>query len=116
LDQVRLYLEPPPAPYEQIALIGASSGRSLALTSDAKAEIVIRRLREEAAKLGANGVLLYGISDEATIFLGTDIGTDHQGPRGTIDLGIGGGGFWHRQSGRGVAIYLTPDLNQHASQ
>jgi hypothetical protein len=110
-ESVRLYLEPPAHPYEQIAVIGASSGSSLALTSEAKAELVIRRLQEEAAKLGANGVLLYEISDEPTTSLATSAGTAYEGPRGTIQIGIGGAGFWHRRSGRGVAIYLDAGAN-----
>ena len=64
-DEVQLYTETPLRPYERIALVSASSKRSMSFTFEGKAEVVVRRLKEEAGKLGANGVLLEGISDES---------------------------------------------------
>jgi hypothetical protein len=105
-DRVQLYTEAPPRPYERIAVVSASSKRSWSLTSEGKAEVVVRRLKEEAAKLGANGVLLEGISDEAGASIGADVGTGYQGPRGTIDVGVGASTLMLQRYGRGIAIYL----------
>jgi hypothetical protein len=105
-DRVQLYTEAPPRPYERIAVVSASSKRSWSLTSEGKAEVVVRRLKEEAAKLGANGVLLEGISDEAGASIGADVGTGYEGPRGTIDVGVGASTLMLQRYGRGIAIYL----------
>ena len=64
-DRVQLYTEAPLRPYERIAVVSASSKRSWSFTFEGKAEVVVRRLKEEAGKLGANGVLLESISDES---------------------------------------------------
>lgn len=106
--QVQLYLEAPARPYEQIAILNASSKRSLSFTSLGKGDVVIRRLKEEAAKLGANGVLLQGITDESNGSIGTDVGTNYEGPRGTIDVGVGASSLMLQRYGRGIAIYVAP--------
>ena len=56
-DEVRLYLRAP-AKYEEIAMIESSSKASMAVSDQAKTDVSIQRLKEEAAKVGANGVLL----------------------------------------------------------
>ena len=78
-DRVQLYTEAPLRPYERIAEVKASSKRSWSFTFEGKAEVVVRRLKEEAGKLGANGVLLEDISDEsgAAIGAGVEIGRAH---------------------------------------
>jgi len=62
-NQVRVYLHPP-ARYEEVAIVDASSRESLAFTDQQKMDRVIERLKEEAAGLGANGILLEGVGDE----------------------------------------------------
>src|ERR1700747_87320 len=61
-ESVRVYSRPPPK-YEEIATIQASSQGSLALTSQQNMDKAIQRLKAEAAKVGANGVLLHGVQD-----------------------------------------------------
>jgi hypothetical protein len=104
--EVRLYTEAPPRPYERIAVVSASSKRSFSFTFEGKAEVVVRRLKEEAGKLGANGVLLEGISDEPGATIGTDLGRSYEGPRGTIDVGAGVSTLTLQRYGRAIAIYL----------
>jgi hypothetical protein len=108
-DRVQLYLEAPAQPYERIAVLTASSKRSFSFSSQGKADAVVRRLKEEAAKLGANGVLLQSISDESGASIGTAVGTGYEGPRGTIDLGFGASTLMLQRYGRGIAIYLDSD-------
>ena len=105
-DEVRLYTEAPSRPYERIAVVSASSKRSWSFTFEGKAEVVVRRLKEEAGRLGANGVLLEGISDEPGATIGTDLGRSYEGPRGTIDLGVGVSTLTLQRYGRAIAIYL----------
>jgi hypothetical protein len=107
-DQVQLFTEVPSRPYERIALVSASSKRSFSFSFEGKAEVVVRRLKEEAGRLGANGVLLEGISEESGGAIGADLGTHQESARGTIDVGVGATTLLLERSGRGVAIYLPP--------
>ena len=72
-DQVTVYTQPP-ASYEQIARLDSSSRSSFSFGAQAKTNKVIERLKQEAAKLGANGVLLQGISDQQSGSIGTGAG------------------------------------------
>lgn len=101
----------PPRHYQEIAVLDATSGaRFFRGTPEGEAE-AIERLKEEAAKVGANGVLLTLVGDR---------------PSGTIGIGIGGGGISAgrrsvvagggsasgaapivRNSAQGIAIYVT---------
>lgn len=105
-DEVQLYLEPPAHAYEKIAALDTSSRHSWSFTSQGQADVVIRRLKEEAAKLGANGVLLQGITDEPGTTVGTGVGTELYSAHGGIDLGLSGSGLLSNRFGRGIAIYL----------
>jgi hypothetical protein len=107
-DQVHLYLEPPAHEYDQIAVLSASSKRSFSFSAQRKADVVIRRLKEQAAKLGANGIVLQGISDESSGSIGTSVGTQYEGARGTVDLGLGVSSLMLQRYGRAIAIYLAP--------
>jgi hypothetical protein len=107
-EQVQLYLEPPKREYEQIAIIKTSSTRSFAFTSQGKAEVVVKRLKVQAAKLGANAVLLKQITDEPEdgVSVGAGAGTSYEGPRGTIDIGVGASALLMTRYGHAIAIYL----------
>jgi hypothetical protein len=107
-EAVQLYLEAPSRRYEEIAVLYSSSRRSWSFTSQTKADVVVRRLKEEAASLGANGVLLHEIADRPGMTVGTDVGANYMGPRGTADLGIGVSALTFQRYGRGIAIYLPP--------
>jgi len=63
--QVKLYSSAP-AKFEEIAIIEASSKSSWAFTDQQKINVVVERLKDEAAKLGANGVLLQMTGSEST--------------------------------------------------
>ncbi len=107
-ELVQLYLEPPSRRYERIAVLHSSSRRSWSFTSQSKADVVVRRLKEEAASLGANGVLLDGIADRPGATVGTSLGTNIMGPRGTADFGVGVAMPTLQRYGSGIAIYLPP--------
>lgn len=67
-EEVVLYTSPPNAPYENVALISTGSAFSWSLSEQSKLNVVIRRLKEDAAKLGANGLIVTWLGDE---YLGT---------------------------------------------
>jgi len=62
-EQVIIYLEPP-AEFETIGLVNASSDAGW--TEQGSADYAIHELKEQAAKLGANGVLLVSAGDRTT--------------------------------------------------
>jgi hypothetical protein len=64
-EAVRIYLTPP-AKYEEVALLTSSSETSFAITDQGKMNAVMKGLREEAAKHGANGVLIRETGDKNT--------------------------------------------------
>jgi hypothetical protein len=105
-EQVQLYLEPPAREYQEIAIVDASSRYSFALSGEGKAEVVIRRLKAEAAKLGANGILLQEIADEPLASVDTAVGTEFSSARGNVDLGLSGTGLLLQKFGRGIAVHL----------
>jgi len=101
-DQVQIYDHPPPGPYEEIARLDTSSQGSFSFTAQAKTDAVIRRLKTEAAKLGANGVLLEGIADQVNGSISTGAGTGSYSGGGGIGINAG----LSRKIGGGVAIYV----------
>ncbi len=104
-DQVRIYLHPPTGKYEEIAIIDSSSKHSFSFTAQGKTDAVIERLKNEAAKLGANGVLLQGVGDQASGSVGTGFatGTAHAA------FGVSSSGTVFQKTGSGLAIYVEPD-------
>lgn len=93
-SQVRLYHAPPPGGFEEIARLEVHSG-AFTYGNNAKDNAVRNRLREQAARLGANGVLLVGTAT---------------GPGGT-NVGVGGGigrGGGRSFSSVGVGVNISP--------
>jgi hypothetical protein len=56
-DLVQIYLHPPANKYVEIALLDTSSKGAFASSAQGKTDAVMERLKGEAAKLGANGIL-----------------------------------------------------------
>jgi len=66
-EQVRLYLEPPAA-FEVIGLVSASSNSGW--TEQDSVDYAIEELKRQAAKLGANGVLVVSSGNTTTDVFG----------------------------------------------
>jgi hypothetical protein len=108
-DQVKIYLEPPDATYEQIANLAASSEGSFAITAAGKMDEVVGRLKRLAAKLGANGLLLHGVGDLTTSpAVGAAVGYEDESARSPYGLGFHAWAFFYQKAGDGVAIYVKP--------
>ena len=118
IGQVRAPIDPgdvevytsPPRHYEEIALLDASSVGSLGRASEAGTDEAIYRMKEDAAKLGANGVLLTSIANRYGGSLGVGVGGfGVSGGRSHITAGGGsvafGGPIVHKGV-QGVAIYV----------
>jgi hypothetical protein len=106
--QVKIYLQPPDAAYQEIANLSASSRGSLAITAAAKMNKVIARLKEAAAGVGANGILLHGVSDRTAAAIGAGISTETNSPHSPYGLGFGTSVFLGQMAGDGTAIYVEP--------
>ena len=61
-DQVHIYLQPPVGAYEEIAQLDATG--VFAFTAQGRTDQIVNRLKAQAGKLGANGVLLQQIGYE----------------------------------------------------
>lgn len=77
VEQVKIYLDPP-ADYEAIGLVSASSGAGW--TEQGSVDYAVAELKHQAAKLGANGVLLVASTYAAgTTYAGPDSAKTVQG-------------------------------------
>lgn len=106
--QVRIYLHPP-AQYEEVAVLTTSSKNSLELTAQGRTDIVIQRLKTDAASLGANGVLLQSVGDQAAGSIGTSTGYTKFSGRSLLALGVAGSATIYVKTGDGLAIYVGSD-------
>jgi hypothetical protein len=104
-DSVRVYVQPPPK-YEQIAQIDASSQGSLALTGQQNMDKAIARMKVEAAKLGANGILLQGVQDQQSGAIGTGVGNSSYSGNSAVGVGVGGSFGIYNKVAHGLAIYV----------
>jgi uncharacterized lipoprotein YajG len=106
-ESVRVYLQPPPH-YEQIASINATSQGSLALTSQQNMDKAIERMKKEAAKLGANGILLQGVQDQQSGAIGSGVSNSSYSGNSAVGVGVGGSLGLYNKATQGLAIYV-PD-------
>ena len=102
-SQVTVYTTAPPE-YEEIAVIDASSQMSFAFGDQNKMDAVMRRLKQEAASLGANGVLLQQTGTSGSGGVGTGVGVGSYG--GGVGVGTGISVSSPAKTGRGLAIHV----------
>jgi hypothetical protein len=107
-EQVKVYTQPPPK-FEEIARLDSSSRGSFAFGAQAKTDKVIERMKVEAAKLGANGVLLQGISDRQSGSIGTGFGSASASGNSAVGVGLGTSVATYQKVGIGLAIYVAPN-------
>jgi hypothetical protein len=108
-DQVQIYLHPPANKYVEIALLDTSSRGAFAITAQGKTNVVIDRLKAEAAKLGANGILLEGVGDQAGGSVGTGFGSATATGHSAFGVGFGSAATVYHKKGVGLAIYVEAD-------
>jgi hypothetical protein len=105
---VKIYSQSPPA-YQEIAVIDASSKSMFAPGGPEAMDKLVARLRARAARLGANGLILEGFSDDEDLSLGGGVGTDSYSRRSSISLGAGAFLGVFKKTGKGLAIYVAPE-------
>jgi len=104
-ESVRVYVQPPEK-YEEIAAIDATSQGSFAITSQQNMDKAIARMKEQAAKLGANGILLQGVQDQQSGSIGTGVGSSSYGPGSSTGVGVGGSFGIYNKAAHGIAIFV----------
>lgn len=109
-EQVVILSQPPPV-YEDVAILHASS-KSMNPTSQAAFDKVVQRLKEQAAQLGANAVILEGFADRQTATIGTGVGSSSYSPHSAVGVGVGGGFGIYSKTGQGRAVYIPPGAPQ----
>jgi hypothetical protein len=105
-EAVRVYTSAPTS-FEEVAVLRASR-KSVGTGGERAIEKVIDEMRAEAAKLGANGLLLEDFSDAQSLTLGTGVGSESYTHNGSISLGIGGAIGIIKKTGQGRAIFIAP--------
>jgi hypothetical protein len=111
--QVQVYVKRPSTEFEEIAYLETSSARSWSFTDSGRTRVVIERLKAQAAKLGANGLLLQAVSDQTVDAIGAGVGAALVGTHGTVGVGYGVPGSKTDKIGRATAIYLPPSSSPH---
>jgi len=108
-SQVRVYFAPPPNGYEEIALLESNSG-AFTYGEQNKMNSVVGKLRVEAAKLGANGVLFQGTEDGyggSGVSVGAGGGRIGGSGRSFSSGGVGVSISPRQKFARGVAVYVA---------
>lgn len=103
-DQVKLYTIPP-GKYEEIAIVSADAAHDFMSKQDLL-NISIAKIKEEAAKVGANGILLDSVGDSYLGSSGMMI-TPAARSRGPI-VGIGTTNAGTGKVVSGKAIFVSP--------
>ena len=107
-EQVRIYLSPPKK-FEQVAIVNSSSRNSGAFTEQQKMDRAINRLKEEAGKVGANGILLQATGDQQVGSVGTGFGSASYSGNSAFGSGFSFGAGIHVKTADGMAIYVTEE-------
>lgn len=101
--QVKVY-QVPPRHYEEIARLDARS--AVGFGTQGQVNSAIDRLAREAAKLGANGVILLGVDRTGSpVSLGVGAGSYGRHSGASVGLGIPTA----QQRAEGIAIFVTED-------
>jgi hypothetical protein len=108
---VQIYLDPP-AQYEKVAVLESNNRASFAFTQQQKTNKVVDRLKEEAAALGANGILLQGVGDQ---YAGS-VGSANAWASGGSAYGIGFSSATYLRVGSGIAIYVPAGVSATSIQ
>ncbi len=100
-EEVKIYSKAP-LEYEEIAMIQSSSKASWAVTEQQKVNTAINRMKEQAAELGANGLLITGVGEGSSAAV-------HQGYSANGTYGTGFTTTAQYKTGQAVAIWVKEE-------
>jgi hypothetical protein len=99
----------PPPKFEEIAYLNASSRTVLAPGGAQAFDKLVGKLKLQASRLGANGLILENVEDARTFAFGTGVGNDTYTHNASISLGLGAVLGVYTKIGEGRAIYVPSD-------
>jgi uncharacterized protein YbjQ (UPF0145 family) len=105
--EVKIY-NMPPAQFQEIALLDATSSSVFGTGGQKSMDKVIERLKVQAAQLGANGVILGDVTDRQTGSIGTGVGSGSASGNTAVGVGASGSLGIYKKTGKGTAIYVPP--------
>jgi hypothetical protein len=105
--EVRIYSQPP-AVFEEIAILNASKNSAFTTGGRKTVDKVVEGLKVEAAKIGANGIILEGFSDRQTGAVGSGVGSSSVSSNSAVGVGVGGSLGIYKKTGHGRAIFVPP--------
>jgi uncharacterized protein YbjQ (UPF0145 family) len=106
VDQVTVFEQAPAFAYEVVGTVYASSDNGF--TEDSRKEKATLELREQAAKIGANGVILDEVTQLSFRRLGTGVGIS-AGSGGGLGTSIGSSFSFPTTEAKGTAIYYETE-------
>ena len=106
VEQVTVFEEAPAFGYKVIGTVQASSDGGF--TEDSRKEKATQELKEQAAKIGANGVILDEVTQLSFRRLGTGVGVS-AGSGGGIGTSIGSSFSFPTTEAKGTAIFYETD-------
>ena len=109
VDQVTVFEEAPAFDYEVIGTVRASSDGGF--SEDSRKEKAVEELKEQAAKIGANGVILEDVSQLSFRRLGTGVGISANSSGG-FGTSIGSSFSFPTAEVKGTAIHFESDLTK----
>ena len=107
VEQVTIFEQAPAFDYKVIGTVKASSDNGF--TEDSRKEKATKELKEQAAKIGANGVILDEVTQLSFRRLGTGVGLS-AGSGGGIGTSIGSSFSFPTAEAKGTAIYYESEL------
>jgi hypothetical protein len=107
-NEVRVYTQAPPS-FEEIAVLEASRPSVSSAGGERAIQKMIVSMKNQAALLGANGLLLEDFSDAQDFSLGTSLGSDSYTHNGSISVGAGGSLGVVQKTAKGRAVFVAPE-------
>lgn len=103
--QVTVYLEAPPGA-ETVALLEASDIGANGFSAQSRTNKVMKRLKKEAAKLGANGIVLQGFSTQYMGSVGTGVMSATASGNTAFGSGVGLTAAQRSKEGKAIAVFV----------
>jgi hypothetical protein len=105
--QVRVYTQQPQS-FEEIAALSASRKSVSSAGGERAIEKMIESMRVQAARLGANGLLLEDFSDASAASTGVGVASQTYTHNASISVGVGGSLGVVNKVAKGRAIFVQP--------
>jgi hypothetical protein len=105
---VRVYTQAPQS-FEEIAVLNASRKSVTSAGGERAIARMIEEMRTQAAKLGANGLLLENFSDSDPFAIGTGVSSQTYTHNASINAGVGGSLGVVRKMAEARAIFVSSE-------